>query len=285
MKEIIIIKNNGEEEKFNKEKIKKSLERSGLKNQKDIEEILSNIEKRLKDRMTTSKIYEILREELKKKSNKKAFFRYNLPLAISKLGPEGFAFEKFIGEVFKAYNYNPVYIGKKINGKCIIHEMDIVAERHNELLTAELKFHNSRSKKTDLKVILYMKARFDDILNADYYKDKIPNQIIITNTKFTQNAKIYAKCAGVRVLSWNFPESSNLHDFILNSGVHPLTALTSLSTKAKEYFVKNKIVSCKNIIKNDMELLRENPFVPKKDLEKVKEEIETLLNNYNKINF
>ncbi len=271
-KNILIIKNNGEQENFDPEKVKKSILNSGadLKTAKKISQDLIH---ELKPGMTTEKIYKIVREKLKASKNKKIFLRYNLPLAIAKMGPEGFAFEKFIGEVFRAYNYNPVYVGKKINGKCIIHEMDIVAEKGNEKLTAELKFHNSRSKKSDLKVVLYMKARFDDILNSGYYGDFIPHQLIITNTKFTTNAKTFAKCAGVKVLSWNFPESSNLHDFILKSGIHPLTALTTISNKAKEYFIKRKIVSCRSLMQNEKIFLKENPFIPKSDFAKIEEEI------------
>ncbi len=199
-KEITIIKQNGKREPFDMGKVRLSLIRSGA-DDKTIKRVENALLKRLRNNMTTSRIYEIVREELKRYSDKRSFLRYNLPLAISKMGPEGFAFEKFMAEVFKSYGYAPVYVGKKIAGKCMVHELDVVGERGNEKLTAELKFHNSRSKKSDLKVILYMKARFDDLINSGYYGDMIPNQLIITNTKFTTNAKTYAKCAGVNVLS------------------------------------------------------------------------------------
>jgi Holliday junction resolvase-like predicted endonuclease len=81
------------------------------------------------------------------------------------------------------------------------HELDIVAENNDHILTVEAKFHNSRSKKSDLQVILYMKSRFLDILEGGYYKDKEPKQLIVTNTKFTDNAKKYAKCSGTDILS------------------------------------------------------------------------------------
>lgn len=201
MNEILVKKEDGQLEKFDIKKLKQSLKNSGADTVTQ-EKICSEIEGRIIEGLDTSEIYNLTRKLLKEYSDSKVFLRYNLPSAMSKMGPEGFAFEQFIGEVFQAYGYSPVHVGKKIAGKCIKnHEMDIVAFKSNEHITAELKFHNSRSKKTDLKVALYMKARFNDIEAAGYYGDKDPRQMIITNTKFTTNAKTYSKCAGIEVLS------------------------------------------------------------------------------------
>lgn len=201
MNEILVKKENGKLENFDIKKLKKSLKNSGADS--DItKKICKEIEKKVSNGLDTSEIYNLTRDLLKKYSDKKVFLHYNLPSAISKMGPEGFAFEQFIRQVFESYRYTPVYVGKRIAGKCIKnHEMDIVAFKGNEHITAELKFHNSRSKKTDLRVVLYMKARFEDIEAAGYYGDKEARQMIITNTKFTTNAKTYAGCAGIEVLS------------------------------------------------------------------------------------
>ena len=201
MKEVLVKKENGKLENFDIKKLERSLKNSGA-DRKTSEKICTEIKEKVLNGFDTSEIYNLTRSLLKKYSDKKVFLRYNLPSAISKMGPEGFAFEVFIGEVFKAYRYSPVYVGKKIAGKCIKnHEMDIVAFKNNEHITAELKFHNSRSKKTDLRVALYMKARFLDIESTGYYGEKKARQMIITNTKFTTNAKKYSKCAGIEVLS------------------------------------------------------------------------------------
>lgn len=273
IKKIFIKKRNGEEEEFKVSKIERSLKNSGA--DKKLSKKISNImmEKICED-CSSDSIYNTIDKILKKEKNQDVSLRYNLTLSILKLGPEGFAFEKFIGEIFEAYNYSPVFVGKKITGKCInSHEMDIVATNGNILTTAELKFHNSRSKKTDLKVALYMKARFDDIVESGYYGTKKARKMIITNTKFTTNAKKYSECVGIEVLSWNFPEDNNLHNFILNSGVHPLTALETISNKAKEFFVKKRIVSCNDLLKNNNRALKENYFIPKQKIPLVIEEI------------
>ncbi|MCD5396711.1 MAG: restriction endonuclease [Candidatus Pacebacteria bacterium] len=197
---IIVKKKNEESEIFDYAKLKNSIKFSGG-SQSVVDMIVNYLIKEGMNTISSNELYQLTQKFLLKTKEKKAFLRYNLPQSIQKLGPEGFAFEKFVANVFRSYEYNPVFVGKKIQGKCMVHEMDIVAKKNGELLTAELKFHNSRSKKSDLKVVLYMKARFDDILNGKFYENQTPRQVIITNTKFSHNAKIYAKCAGVEIIA------------------------------------------------------------------------------------
>jgi hypothetical protein len=198
---ILIKKKNGKEENFSIKKVEKSLKKSGIDTAL-CKKICHGIEYKIKKNDSTDKIYHYVNKILKQNNDKKVLLRYSLPSAILKLGPEGFAFEQFIGEIFEAYGYSPVFVGKKIPGKCIrTHEMDIVAQKDNTMTTAELKFHNSKAKKTDLKVALYMKARFDDIEASGFYKELLPIKMIITNTKFTTNAKIYSNCVKIKVLS------------------------------------------------------------------------------------
>ena len=196
---IYIVKSDGSKDLFDEKKLKGSLRASGA-SKKIIDEIFKEIEDVVYDGITSGAIYSIAFELLKKKS-KKAALRYNLTNAIALLGPEGFAFEAFLAEIFRTKSYKNVRTGIKIKGKCMVHELDVVGENENEILNVEAKFHNSRSKKSDLQVILYMRARFDDIIKSGYYGNKNPKQLIITNTKFTTNAKQYAKCSGTEVLS------------------------------------------------------------------------------------
>ncbi len=267
---IYIKKSDGSKDLFDEKKLKASLRASGA--QKDvIGKIISEISDVSFDGITSNTIYKMAFKLLKEKS-KKAALRYNLTNAVALLGPEGFAFEAFLAEIVKTWNYKKVSTGKKIKGHCMIHELDVVGESDWEILTIEAKFHNSRSKKSDLQVILYMKARFQDILDGGYYKDKKPRQIIITNTKFTDNAKKYAKCSGTEVISWDYPKK-NLHDLILESNIHPMTALVSLPKSARNKFIERKIVTIKQLAENNFKKLEECKFLSNLNIKKIKEEI------------
>ena len=52
-----------------------------------------------------------------------------------------------------------------------------------------------------------------------------------------------------------------------------MTALTTISGRAKDFFIKRKIVSCRDLIENNKEMMHQNPFIPKKDFTAVENEI------------
>lgn len=52
-----------------------------------------------------------------------------------------------------------------------------------------------------------------------------------------------------------------------------MTALSSISNKAKEYFIKRKIVSCRGLMKNNGQAMKENMYIAKADIPLVEEEI------------
>jgi 2-phosphoglycerate kinase len=98
MKKVKVIKFNGEEEPFSKEKVYRSARRVGAPDQL-AREISRVIEKEVYPGMKTSQIFSQVKRRLKQKTPRAAL-RFNLKKAIRRLGPTGFPFEKYIGEVF-----------------------------------------------------------------------------------------------------------------------------------------------------------------------------------------
>src|SRR3989338_5226886 len=179
--------------------------------------------------------------------NTRLFFLYNFfhmqDVYIVKLNGER--------EIFRAKGYQ-VEVGQTVNGKCVIHEMDVIAHNDKEIIIGEIKFHNDTALKSDLKVALYVKARLDDIEEGDFYnrfgKGKEVKRYLITNTKFSGRAIQYGNCAGLNMIGWNYPSQGNLQDLVEETKVHPLTCLTSLTKKEKQEFLNQGIVLCKDII-------------------------------------
>ena len=272
-----ITKLDGTIEPFDPNKLDTSLARSGA-SESVRKQVITQIESELVENMSTSVIYrKAFRMLAKLEEQPDVRFRYSLRRAISDFGPSGFPFEKFVGEVYRLKGYK-VQVGQKLRGKCVSHEMDIIADRDNERLTAELKFHNKLSLKSDLKVILYVRARFDDLIAGGSYEDKTPRLAIITNTKFSSNAMRYGECAGLELIGWNHPRNEgNLHDLIMQSGIHPLTALSSLSKKQKRYFLEQGLVLCQELsADNAQALYQANAVLPKHKVQKVLDEIKQI---------
>ena len=78
----------------------------------------------------------------------------------------------------------------------------------------ECKFHMGRDAASDVKVPMYILSRFNDLKGNQHTifdkNDKITKCWIVTNNRFTSDAIDFAKCSGLDLLSWNFPENDNL---------------------------------------------------------------------------
>ncbi|MCK5632249.1 restriction endonuclease [bacterium] len=241
-----IIKSSGQQELFDIKKFRRSLLKAGA-SRTLIGKVVREIKKR-DDLRSTKDIYEFAIDFLDK-TDRPIAARYNLKRALMDLGPAGFPFEKFIAEVFRAQGYD-VEIGKIINGICVNHEVDVSAQKDQKHYMIECKFHNRRNLKSDVKVALYIKARFDDIKKA-WEKDpnhghKLHGAWIVTNTVFTSQAIAYGSCVGIHMLDWKHPKETNLPDTIHRLGLHPITALTSLNSHQKKECIKAGFVLCRH---------------------------------------
>ena len=222
MEKIFIVKSDGMRQEFDAQKLVASLAKAGA-SEDAREKISRHIGGEIKNGMSTGDIYHHA-FELLRKSEKPVAERYSLKRALAALGPTGFPFEHFIADIFKAQGFETT-TDQIVRGKCTSHEMDVVAWKDGELIMAEAKFHHEFGMKSDVKVALYVKARFDDLRSQMFsYGGKeraLTKGILVTNTHFTDKAIEYSMCAGVALVGWNYPGSGNLHDMIIESGVYP----------------------------------------------------------------
>jgi hypothetical protein len=269
-----IVKADGSVEPFDSTKLEVSLKRAGASAQM-IRRITEVILKTLSPGMSTHDIYSRAFRLLRKGEQTTAA-RYSLRRALFELGPTGHPFEDFIAELFKKEGWN-VEWRKMVQGACVSHELDVYAVRGNEHLAAEVKYHNDPGFKTDVKVALYVKARFDDIWRCDPKRGAVcPIDIgyLITNTKFTEHAIQYARCAGIQLLGWTYPSEGNLYDRILAAGIYPVTALTNLRKAEKNILLEQGIVTIE-MLKDRREALRSLKISPDR-IGAIVAEIETL---------
>ncbi|MCK4918696.1 MAG: hypothetical protein KAS02_02845 [Candidatus Pacebacteria bacterium] len=250
-KEIYIIKANGDKELFDPSKLEDSLRRAGADKQA-ISQIVTEIKLSFtKDVITASEIYRDA-FRLLGKSDIVSASKYSLRRAVMNLGPQGFTFEDFMGAIFKKLGYK-VLLRKNIKGLCVSHEMDLIAQNDEKFIMSEIKFHNKQGIKSDIKVVLYIKERFDDIAKGEFYRNidknlKIENWLI-TNTKFTTQAITYAECnPDLNLMSWNYPTEINLQKLIEEAKLFPLTILKSLSSNDKKKFLSKNVVLCRDLL-------------------------------------
>lgn len=253
MKQVMVIKANGERELFNRSKLDASLARTGASHAV-VAEVVDTVVADLKEGMTTGEIYRKAFSILKKLKRPSAA-RYSMRKAIADLGPSGFPFEQFISQILlrKGYTTETNVI---VRGGCIEHEIDVVAYNDKELIFIEAKFHNNYRIKTDSKDILYVKARFDDLRAHTEYdfggkKRAMTDGWLVTNTKFTTSAIEFAECNLMHLVGWDYPPmKGNLHGLIDETNLNPMTCLTTLSNAQKKLLIEDNVVLLETIDKN-----------------------------------
>lgn len=249
-----VLKRNGEKEYFSEEKFANSLRKSGLDDD-EILKALSFVKSKLYDGIDTDQIYKIASTYLKKKAKEKIpSIRYSLKRSVMELGPSGFPFEHFIARLYEELGYE-TKTGAILKGKCINHEIDVIAYKDNELILIEAKFHNESSLKSDTKVALYVKARYDDLTDIEFdiagKKMKMTKPMLITNTSFTNNSIRYVECVNkFEMISWSYPKTRNLLNMIEDLGIHPITCIPKLSKKDKQTLISLGYVYCKDVLNN-----------------------------------
>ena len=248
-KNITITKASGVQDIFSSEKLRASLKKSGA-DENTVENILFEIESILYDGISTKKIYQAAFNMLKKGLKSNAG-RYNLKRAIMALGPSGFPFEKYIAAIFEWQGYK-VQTQLFLDGACVTHEIDVLAENEDHFLLTECKFHNSLGIVSNVKIPLYIHSRYRDVLNNWQKISLKPLKCcVVTNTKFSSDAIKYGVCVGLSLLSWGYPPKESLRNLIDESGLYPITCLTSLTNKEKETILMEGIVLCKELLKRE----------------------------------
>lgn len=246
-----IVKYSGNIVDFEPEKLKKSLMKSGA-SKIIVDDILNKIEKEIYEGISTKEIYKRAFSLLKKEANSHAA-RYNLRAALQLLGPAGFFFEKYIARFFVAEGYVTV-TNLILQGKCVSHEIDVLAKKDNAIVMFECKFHSRSEATSDVKVPLYVLSRFNDLKEKQHVifslKDTVSKCWIATNNRFTSDAIDFAKCSELNLLSWDYPKGNSLKTKNDIDCLYTVTCLTTLSVAEKDKLLILDILLVKELLSN-----------------------------------
>lgn len=247
----LIKKSSGEKQHYSVDKLRKSLRLSGASDE-IISNIILEVEKELSSGISTRSIFKKAFRLLRQKQHSIAA-RYSLKNAIMELGPTGYPFEKFIGEIFKAQGFK-VNTGVILQGQCVSHEVDVVAVRKDLAVVVECKYHNTPGKMCNVQIPLYIHSRFNDIRTAMAVRPEYGitdfEGWVVTNTRFSGDAEQFGRCVGLHLVGWDYPRQGSLKDLVENAGLFPITAVIGLNRKQKERLIESGIVLCKDLYQN-----------------------------------
>jgi hypothetical protein len=271
---IKVIKYSGEREPFSVKKVYNSAMRAGASSSL-AKDISREIEKEVYQNITTAEIFKRIREKLRKK-NPQVAMRFSLKDAMKKLGPAGFIFEDFARRVLSYYEMK-VDSSMIIHGKCCQYEIDFLASKDNFVYIGECKYRNNSGDKIDVNVCLKSFAILDDVKNSVKFKGKNINFLIVTNSQFTEEAIKYSSCKGLELLGWNYPRNEGLEDMVEAKKLYPITILPSFKGYLAEALKKERVMLVSDIFSLNIEKFGKRVNIPKKQLESLRREAETLM--------
>ena len=270
---MIIIKASGEKASFDLKKYQTSLSRAGL-TMAEAKEIASAINQDLYPGISSAEIYRKTNGWLKK-NNRVVAAKYSLKRAIMALGPSGFFFERYMAAVLQAYGYK-TKVSQFLRGKCVEHEVDIVAERDGKKSMIECKYHNTVGQKSDVKVALYVQSRFLDLKD----KQNFSSAVLITNTLCTSEATQYAKCVGLKIIGWHYPmNGESLEHLIEDKKLYPITVLSSLKSQIATLLGRFNIVLISDILKYSTDDLARKTRLKPNLIKILQQEAKNLINS------
>ncbi len=270
-----IIKASGEVEPFDSQKFLSSLKRSGASEelaQKVLEKILPEITPNTK----TKTIYRLAYRELKR-LNHASSLRYSLKKAIFRLGPTGYPFEKYFARLLNEYGYK-TEVGLIIDGRCIKHEVDVLAVGEDEVMVVECKYHNSADRTTSSKDALYVQSRFEDLrpIIEQQYRGKRFAGYLVTNTRFSTDAIQYAECSGYKLIGWKYPPDGGLEKRVEDKNLYPVTVISGIKSGLITGLIQQDIILLKDILPYKVHEIERLLRLPYKSAVRLKEQVELI---------
>jgi len=247
--EVYVRKADGRLELFDEAKVRRTLKRIGAPSN-CIDLVVEEVKGRIYNGISTKEIYFIIRDQLRGLRHPSSE-RVRLKEAMMLLGPSGFKFEGFIAELFEKLGYK-TRSDVVLKGKCVNHEIDVLL---NDNVIVECKYHSQAGIYTGLKEALYTAMRGIDLMEAGFNVEEI---WLVTNTKFSREAKEFAKCRGMKLLGWREPENRGLEDIIEEFKLYPITMLSTVTNEELNLLAMEKVYTLSSLISKDIRNIRED---------------------------
>lgn len=272
---IQITKASGKTEDIDTEKLRNSLVKSGAS---DVlaSDIIDRIIHEIAPLTSTKKIYRLAKKYLKQ-LNHASGLRYSLKRALFRLGPTGYPFEKYYSYLLESYGYK-TRTGSIIEGRCVKHEVDVIAVGGEDVNFIECKYHNKPGATVDVKVTMYVESRFRDlspVITAMYPEKKFRGWLV-TNTRLTDDALQYAECNDFSVRSWGYPGNLSLEKMIEDKRLYPVTIVSGIQAGLISKLLKEDIILVKDLVDMNVRDIRRILSLPERKAAALKKQADEL---------
>jgi hypothetical protein len=208
----------------------------------DAAEIAEEIERAIYDGIESKKILRMVFRLLgKRRIAVKSIVDLRQALSLMQPKPD---FEKYIQILLRERGYS-VSSSQIVRGRCSSHEVDAIATKNDEACIVEVKHHVNLHARTGLDESRIAWAILVDVNEA--YENrlsdlKIDKAMIVTNTKFSEEAKSYGECRGILQFGWGTPQGGGLQSWIDEKRFYPITYLKGLRKADRERLASSGII-------------------------------------------
>ncbi|UCE44380.1 MAG: restriction endonuclease [Candidatus Bathyarchaeota archaeon] len=262
---LFVTKADGTKQPYDRKKILRTCLRMGV-TREIAEKVAGRVETNMYEGIETKKLLQMIFRYLSKyKPSVKYRICLRKGLSLMKPKPD---FERFIQILLSEHDYT-VASNQIVRGKCVEHEIDAVAEKDGETYIVEVKHHYNYHTPTGLDESRIARAVFEDITEGfklGLNNLKVDSAMIVCNTKFSQHAKRYADCRGIRKIGWSTPPNHGLQDMIEEKKLYPVSCLKGLDTKTREKLASTGVLLVKQLTTAKPEEIRRQVEIPRKTL-------------------
>lgn len=272
-----IRKSSGETVFFNEDKLCNSIVQAGA-SKTQAARICHVVNQKIKPGMTTSFIFRDTLRHLVREDVDIAV-KYSIKRGVNALGPDGFLFEKFLEALLRQDGYHTKR-NQMMKGKCVTHEVDILAWKGNNFYIIESKYRNDLKIRTHIDQVMYADARMKDIASNPKNNaggTKYFHTWIMTNTVFTDQSQKFSECSGVRLTGWNYPNKDSLQKMIERTKAYPITVIPSMSHDARQKLTAHGLVLAQDILPYTKEKLIKDFDIAPTTAVRIQNEVSKLL--------
>jgi hypothetical protein len=213
-------------------------------------EIADQVERQLHDGISTTKIADLVRQELERHSALVAF-RQDLRSALARM-QGGADFEAFVRLVFASQGYT-VHSSRTIQGETGRHEVDGILEQEGHFTLLEIKHHRDPHHRVSFDVINTARTKWTDIQEhrrKAFRQPGFDGFLVVTNARFTENAVQHAEESGIQLVGWNVPSGRGLEQLIEEKQVYPITTIGELVDAERDAITGEGILTLQQLLKD-----------------------------------
>ena len=269
---------NGESQPFDRNKIIRTALRMRA-TPEEAEEIAQRIEEKIYSGIPTKKIMQMLFSYMRDiKPHLKRTIDLREAIGMLRSKPD---FEQFVAQLLLEEGYD-VSTNQIVQGRCVEHEIDVIASKPGETIYVEVKHHDKPHTFTGIDVFLETHSVFEDLregFKAQRHGYNFKKSMVAVNTKISEQARRYADCVGTEYLAWRAPENRGLEFLIEQKKLYPITFLRTLNAETQARLGDNGIVTVKQLVEENFKGLQRKTKIPAGKLRELISGAQNILQN------